>query len=70
MNSKNKVIITYGLWLLDVITIVVSFVLATYIRFGNFRDMGDKQSHFMVCLVCVFIATIYAFMIPWNNGIM
>ena len=70
MNSKNKVIITYGLWLMDVITIVGSFVLATYLRFGNFRDMGDKTSHFMVCLVCVFIATIYAFMIPWNNGIM
>ena len=70
MNSKNKVIITYGMWLADIITVVVSFVLATYIRVGNFRDMGDKQSHFMVCLVCVFVTTIYAFMIPWNNGVM
>ncbi|MCR4990664.1 MAG: sugar transferase [Lachnospiraceae bacterium] len=70
MNSKNKVIITYGLWLMDILTIAGSFILATYIRFGNFVDMGDRQSHFLAGLICLFIATIYAFMIPWNSGIM
>ncbi len=70
MNSKNKVIITYGLWLADVICIVLSFVLSTYIRFGNFVDMADKQSHFMVCLILVMICTIYSFFIAWNSDFM
>lgn len=70
MNSKNKVIITYGLWLVDIVCIIVSFVLSTYIRFGNFVDMADKQSHFLVCLILVLIATMYSFFIAWNSDFM
>lgn len=70
MNSKNKVIITYGLWLADVVCIVLSFVLSTYVRFGNFVDMADRQSHFMVCLILVMICTIYSFFIAWNSDFM
>lgn len=70
MNNKNKVIITYGLWLIDMVTIAIMFVLATYIRFGNFRDMYDKNSHFMVGVFCVLFATIYTFIKPWHNGFM
>lgn len=70
MNNKNKVIITYGLWVVDMITIAVMFVLATYIRFGNFRDMYDKKSHFMVGLFCILFVTIYTFIKPWHNDFM
>ena len=67
MNGKNKVIITYGLYFIDILCIVISFIGSTYIRFGNFRDMGDKNSHFLVCLVFVLVATVYTFVIPWHN---
>lgn len=67
MNSKNKVIITYGLYMVDMLCIAVSFILATYMRFHNFKDMGDKTSHFIVGLIFVLLATLYTFVVPWHN---
>lgn len=68
MNQKNKIIEVYGLWFADLIAIGISFILATYIRFGNFRDMGDKEIHFQVCLVFLLFCTIYSFFIDWNRN--
>ena len=68
MNQKNKIVEVYGLWFADLVAIGVSFVLATYIRFGNFRDMGDKGIHFQVCLVLLLFCTIYTFFIDWNRN--
>lgn len=71
MNSKNKVVITYGLWLLDMVTIAVSFVLSCLIRFGGGRaDMRDKNVYILVCLLCVLVATVYTFVVPWHNYFM
>ena len=68
MNQKNKIVEVYGLWFADLIAIVISFALATYIRFGNFRDMGDKGIHFQVCLVFLLFCTIYTFFLDWNRN--
>lgn len=67
MNRKNKVIETYGLWFIDLISIIISFTVSTYIRFGNFKDMGDKEIHFQVCLVFMLFCTIYSFFMDWNR---
>ena len=50
MKQKNKIIEVYGLWFVDLAVILVTFVIATYIRFGNFKDMGDQGIHFLVCI--------------------
>lgn len=68
MNQKNKVFEQYVLWFADLISIVIAFYLATYIRFGNFKDMGDKYSHNMVCLCFLLFSTIYAFFLEWNRS--
>lgn len=68
MNQKNKVMEVYGLWFADLLTIVISFILATYIRFGNFKDMGDKEIHFQVCLVFLLVCTVYTFFVDWNRN--
>lgn len=68
MNQKNKIIEVYGLWFADLVAIGISFMLATYIRFGNFKDMGDKGIHFQVCLVFLLFCTIYSFFIDWNRN--
>lgn len=68
MNQKNKIIEVYGLWFADLAAIGISFILATYIRFGNFKDMGDKGIHFQVCLVFLLFCTIYSFFIDWNRN--
>lgn len=68
MNQKKKVVEEYGLWFADLVTIGISFVLATYIRYGNFRDMEDKGIHFQVCLLLLLFCTIYTFFISWNRN--
>ncbi len=68
MNQKNKVMEVYGLWLADLLCIIGSFILSTYIRFGNFRDMGDKEIHFLVCSVFMLFCTMYNFFVDWNRN--
>lgn len=68
MNQKNKIVEVYGLWFADLVSIGISFILATYIRFGNFKDMGDKGIHFQVCLVFLLFCTVYSFFIDWNRN--
>ena len=70
MSRKNKIIETYGLWFIDLIAIVISFFASTYIRFGNFRDMGDKEIHFQVCLVFLLFCTVYSFFLDWGRDFM
>ncbi len=68
MNQKNKVVEVYGLWFADLVCIGLCFVLSTYVRFGNFRDMGDKNIHFQTCLIFLLFCTIYSFFIDWNRN--
>lgn len=68
MNHKNKIIEAYSLLFLDLLCIIISFLLSTYLRFGNFRDMGDKEIHFQVCLVFLLFCTIYTFFYDWNRN--
>ncbi len=68
MKQKLKSMEVYGLWFADLVCIGISFILATYIRFGNFKDMGDKEIHFQVCLVFLLFCTIYSFFIDWNRN--
>ncbi len=68
MKQKLKIMEVYGLWFADLVCIGISFMLATYIRFGNFRDMNDKGIHFQVCLVFLLFCTIYSFFMDWNRN--
>ena len=68
MKQTNKIIEVYGLWFADLVSIPVAFLVATYLRFGNFRDMGDKNVHFLVCLCLMLFCTIYSFFIDWNRN--
>ena len=68
MNQKNKIMEVYGLWLVDLLVIVGSFIIATYLRFGNFKDMGNKAIHFQVCLLFLLFCTVYTFFLDWNRN--
>lgn len=68
MGQKVKIIEVYGLWFADLICILLSFAAATYIRFGNFEDMGDQNVHFLVCLCLLLFSTVYGFFIDWNRN--
>ena len=67
MNNKNSYLLRYLLWFIDMSLIVVSFMLATYLRFFNFRDMENKALHFYVCIVFLFVGTIYTYARDYNR---
>jgi len=67
MNRKNKIIEVYGLWLIDLLCIWGTFILATYIRHANFRDMEDKTIHFQVGIMFLIFSTVYSFILDWNH---
>lgn len=68
MNQKNRMLERYGLWIADLTSIIISFLTATYIRFGNYKDMEDKEIHFQVCLLFLFLCTVYSFFLDWNRN--
>ncbi len=68
MKQTNKIIEVYGLWFADLVCILAAFVLATYIRFGNFKDMGDQSIHFLVCICLMLFCTVYSFFFDWNRN--
>ena len=47
--------------------ILVSYMVATYIRFNVKRDWGDKTLHYMVCVVFLLFCAIYTFLADWNR---
>lgn len=68
MKQKNKIIEVYGLWFADLVVIWASFMLSTYLRHGNFKDMRDKEIHFQVLLLFLLFCTVYNFFIDWNRN--
>ncbi|SHI03104.1 exopolysaccharide biosynthesis polyprenyl glycosylphosphotransferase [Butyrivibrio fibrisolvens DSM 3071] len=70
MNGDNKFSIKYLLWFLDMVVAVICFYAATFIRFQNFRDMYSKNLHFLVCVVIIFVASVYSFGVDYNRDFM
>ncbi|MBQ1457254.1 MAG: sugar transferase [Butyrivibrio sp.] len=70
MNGDNKFSIKYLMWFLDMVVAAISFYAATFIRFQNFRDMYSKNLHFLVCVVIIFVASVYSFGVDYNRDFM
>ena len=67
MKQTIKIIQTYLIWLFDMVTISLSYQIATSIRFSERADWGDKTLHYMVLLLFLLFATIYNFFVDWNR---
>lgn len=67
MNQKYKTLQTYALWAIDMICIVISYLVASWIRYNNRSDYGDKTLHYMVCVVFLLFCVIYSFLADWNR---
>jgi len=72
MEQKNKVLQTYGIWLLDMICLAISYIIATQIRFGGdrFNQFGNKTLHYMVLVVFLLFCTVYSYFRDWNRDIL
>lgn len=67
MNSKIRVTIAYLILAADLVTIACSFALSTWIRYGNFRDMNDKTSHFGTMVLLLVMCMLYTLVFDQNR---
>jgi exopolysaccharide biosynthesis polyprenyl glycosylphosphotransferase len=67
MNTKYKTLQTYLLWIIDMACIVVSYVIASYMRYNLKEDYGDKTLHYLVCVLLMLVGTIYTFLANWDR---
>ena len=68
LNPRIRIIQTYGLWLVDMICIVLSYELATNIRYYGNDDWGDRTLHYLVCVIFLLFCTVTNFFIDWNRN--
>lgn len=66
-NRKNNLIQNYSLIVLDVICLLVSYVLAFWIRYRGTECM--EQVDYVFCLLLVLFAVLYSFLLDWNHFI-
>ncbi len=67
MNPKYRTLQRYTIWAIDMICILVSYFIATWMRYNTRRDWGDKTLHYMVCVVFLLFCAIYSFLADWNR---
>ena len=68
MSQKQKGIQTYGLWILDIACIVLTYQIATYIRYaGRSNEWGNKNLHYMILVIFILFSTLYSFVRDWND---
>ncbi|WP_130836101.1 sugar transferase [Lachnoclostridium sp. Marseille-P6806] len=67
MNQNKNVFRTYSLWFLDMVCITVSYLIATWIRYGNNNDMASSRIHYLILAVFLMGASVYSFFLDWNH---
>lgn len=62
-NYKSKVIETYSLLCMDVVCLIISYYVASYIRFGNFVFDNQQELYLTICAFTLFFCVIYTMII-------
>ena len=47
--------------------IVVSYIIASYMRYNLKADYGDKTLHYLVCVLLMLVGTVYTFLANWDR---
>ncbi len=68
MSQKYRTLQRYAVWVIDMVCILASYLIATYIRYNTRRDWGNKTLHYMVCVVFLLFCVIYTFLADWNKN--
>lgn len=64
-NRKNNLIQNYSLIIIDIICLLLSYMLAFWIRYRGTEGM--KQVDYVFCLLLVLFAVLYSFFLDWNH---
>ena len=67
MNRRKKIIESYCLLFVDLITITISFMLALLLRYRKFSRVMEPELHFMGFVCFLLFCTMYSFLLDWNR---
>ena len=67
MNRKKKVIESYWLLFMDLLSVTAAYVIAILIRYHKFSRVMEPELHFLVYICFLLFCTIYSFLLDWNR---
>lgn len=67
MNRKKKIIESYWLLFIDLLSITAAYVIAILIRYHKFARVMEPELHFLVYICFLLFCTIYSFLLDWNR---
>lgn len=67
MSAKYRTLQSYFLWAIDMACIVISYMIASFLRYNSKADYGDKTLHYLVCVVILLVGTVYTFLADWDR---
>ncbi|NLL79364.1 MAG: sugar transferase [Clostridiales bacterium] len=68
INRKSKVIETYCLELIDLVSIILAYILALFLRFGSVEAISFLQIHYYVGVFILLFSLLYNIFSDWNRG--
>ena len=66
-SQKNHVARVYVLLAVDLLSIIISYVLAVIVRFGIADLQVRKVMHYMICFCFMLFCTIFGLFMDWNR---
>lgn len=67
MSARYRTLQSYFLWAIDMACIVISYMIASFLRYNSKADYGDKTLHYLVCVVILLVGTVYTFLADWDR---
>ena len=67
MNRKKKIVESYCLLFVDLLSITISYMIAILLRYHKFSRVMEPELHFLGCICFLLFCTIYSFLLDWNR---
>ena len=67
MNRKKKIIESYWLLFVDLLSVSAAYLIAILLRYQKFSRVMEPELHFLVYICFLLFCTIYSFLLDWNR---
>ena len=67
MNRKKKIVESYILLFMDLLSVTLSYVIAILLRYQKFSRVMESEVHFLVYICFLLFCTVYSFLLDWNR---
>ena len=67
MNRKKKIIESYWLLFVDLLSVSAAYLIAILLRYQKFSRVMEPELHFLVYICFLLFCTIYRFLLDWNR---